>query len=46
MYSTANERGLTSQAPFCLPCGKLQARRHLEDRNQTLPPYSRTLKMR
>ncbi|MDR2169318.1 MAG: hypothetical protein LBP59_04180 [Planctomycetaceae bacterium] len=27
MYSTANERGLTSQAPFCLPIGKVQARR-------------------
>ncbi|MDR2172246.1 MAG: hypothetical protein LBP59_19045 [Planctomycetaceae bacterium] len=27
LYSTANERGLTSQRPFCLPCGKLQAGR-------------------
>ncbi|MDR2172487.1 MAG: hypothetical protein LBP59_20290 [Planctomycetaceae bacterium] len=27
MYSTANERGLISQPPFCLPCGKVQAGR-------------------
>ncbi|MDR2170727.1 MAG: hypothetical protein LBP59_11345 [Planctomycetaceae bacterium] len=27
LYSTANERGLTSQPPFCLPIDKLQARR-------------------
>ncbi|MDR2168626.1 MAG: hypothetical protein LBP59_00610 [Planctomycetaceae bacterium] len=27
LYSTANERGLISQAPFCLPIGKVQARR-------------------
>ncbi|MDR2171091.1 MAG: hypothetical protein LBP59_13185 [Planctomycetaceae bacterium] len=27
MYSTANDRGLISQPPFCLPCGKVQARR-------------------
>ncbi|MDR2169876.1 MAG: hypothetical protein LBP59_07035 [Planctomycetaceae bacterium] len=27
LYSTANERGLTSQQPFCLPIGKLQAGR-------------------
>ncbi|MDR2170211.1 MAG: hypothetical protein LBP59_08730 [Planctomycetaceae bacterium] len=27
MYSTANERGLTSQPPFCLPIGKVQAGR-------------------
>ncbi|MDR2172060.1 MAG: hypothetical protein LBP59_18100 [Planctomycetaceae bacterium] len=27
LYSTANERGLISQQPFCLPCGKVQAGR-------------------
>ncbi|MDR2172073.1 MAG: hypothetical protein LBP59_18165 [Planctomycetaceae bacterium] len=27
LYSTAGERGLISQQPFGLPCGKLQARR-------------------
>ncbi|MDR2171340.1 MAG: hypothetical protein LBP59_14450 [Planctomycetaceae bacterium] len=27
LYSTANERGLISQQPFCLPFGKVQARR-------------------
>ncbi|MDR2169967.1 MAG: hypothetical protein LBP59_07490 [Planctomycetaceae bacterium] len=27
LYSTANERRLKSQAPFCLPCGKVQAGR-------------------
>ncbi|MDR2172187.1 MAG: hypothetical protein LBP59_18735 [Planctomycetaceae bacterium] len=27
MYSTANERGLISQPPFCLPFGKVQAGR-------------------
>ncbi|MDR2171221.1 MAG: hypothetical protein LBP59_13845 [Planctomycetaceae bacterium] len=27
LYSTANEQCLTSQAPFCLPIGKVQARR-------------------
>ncbi|MDR2171280.1 MAG: hypothetical protein LBP59_14140 [Planctomycetaceae bacterium] len=26
LYSTANERGLISQPPFCLPIGKLQPR--------------------
>ncbi|MDR2171148.1 MAG: hypothetical protein LBP59_13475 [Planctomycetaceae bacterium] len=25
LYSTANEQGLTSQPPFCLPIGKVQA---------------------
>ncbi|MDR2169767.1 MAG: hypothetical protein LBP59_06470 [Planctomycetaceae bacterium] len=27
LYSTANERGLTSQPPFWLPCGNMQAGR-------------------
>ncbi|MDR2168555.1 MAG: hypothetical protein LBP59_00240 [Planctomycetaceae bacterium] len=27
MYSTANERGLISQQPFCLPIGNMQAKR-------------------
>ncbi|MDR2169561.1 MAG: hypothetical protein LBP59_05420 [Planctomycetaceae bacterium] len=27
LYSTAGERGLRSQPPFYLPCGKVQARR-------------------
>ncbi|MDR2172030.1 MAG: hypothetical protein LBP59_17940 [Planctomycetaceae bacterium] len=27
MYSTADERGLISQQPFCLPIGKVQAER-------------------